>query len=160
MVFGRLPQNNTGCSIYIGMGKYAQATAKTIAGTMFSRRILFFQTKLMPTQKTKIAPDKDKLVNAAVVIYGAAKRADKVITPWIATTGITENMQPFPKAAANAMRTMLSKAVLKSSMDKSPLAPSLMAPMMAMAPMETVIDAVTKAVVTTQIGRASCRERV
>ena len=57
---------------------------------------------------------------------------------------MAEKIQPFPREQVMTIMMIRSKIALVSNMEKSPVRPSSMAPTMAMAPMHTVNEAVTK----------------
>ena len=99
----------------------------------------------MPTQKIRIEPMRERLLSAASVISGRIRPARAVILPWKSATGMAEKMQPLPMEQVMTIMMIRSRTALVARMEKSPVRPSSIDPTMAMAPMHTVSDAVTKA---------------
>ena len=65
--------------------------------------------------------------------------------PWSTATGIAEKTQPRPMEPAMTVMMIRSSTAFTARMLQSPWRPSRMEPTIAMAPMHTVRDAVTKA---------------
>ena len=70
--------------------------------------------------------------------------AKTVISPSNTNTGIAEKMQPFPKEQVITKTMIKSNTAFAARIDQFPVIPSSMAPTIAIAPIETVRDAVTK----------------
>ena len=71
-------------------------TAMTTAGSRFATLTFFPHTRLIPTQKIRIEPIRDRFDRAVSVIIGLISLARQVIEPWKSSTGIAENIQPLP----------------------------------------------------------------
>ena len=82
---------------------------------------------------------------ARSVITGATSRASRVMSPSKIRTGIAENAQPLPRDEVITAMMMKSSTDLTARVEKSPVRPSWIAPTMAIAPMQTVREAVTNA---------------
>ena len=80
-------------------------------------------------------------------MIGESAPANNVIVPWNTATGRAEKMQPRPSEAVMVQTMMQSSAPLRASVDQSPSRPSWIDPTMAMAPMHTVSEVETKALV-------------
>lgn len=74
---------------------------------------------------------------------GRIKAAQAVIEPSKTNTGIAENMHPFPSEQVITRIITKSSTDFAARIDQSPLIPSWIAPTIAIAPIETVSDAVT-----------------
>ena len=101
------------------------------------------QMRLTPTQKMSAEPTSERLASAVCVMMGCSSVASAVTLPCSTATGRAENRHPRPMDAAMAQTMTASSAPLRASVDQSPARPSWMEPTMAMAPMQTVSDAVT-----------------
>ena len=90
-------------------------------------------------------PIRDRYCMARSVMTGFKKEAKTVIKPSKTSTGMDENPAPFPSEQVMTMIMMKSKTAFVARIDQSPKMPSWIAPTMAIAPMHTVREAVTKA---------------
>ena len=77
-------------------------------------------------------------------MIGSRKPASRKMIPWKMPTEIAEKMQPLPSADVMIMTMTASITVLANRTEGSLSRRSLIEPMTAMAPMQTVRDAVTK----------------
>ena len=120
-------------------------TATTSAGRRLATLTFLPHRRLTPTAKIRTDPTRDRFVIAASVMSGCRSRARAVMQPCTTATGIAENAQPFP-IEADITRTMIkSMTALANRIEWSPYMPSWIEPMTAMAPIQTVSEAVTKA---------------
>ena len=101
--------------------------------------------RFTPTQKMRIAPTVERLAIAAADMMGWIRRASRVSDPSNIKTGMAEKMQPLPMDVVMMQTSSASMAPLRMRVEGSALMPSWMDPTIAMAPMLTVSDAVTKA---------------
>ena len=91
----------------------------TMDGSILATRNFFPQTILVPMQKIRMFPTRDKLAKAwgSAIMIGSMNRAKIVMEPWNNAMGMAEKIQPLPMEAVMTMMMIASKIAFNISVE-------------------------------------------
>ena len=95
----------------------AIATAISNDGSRLATLMVLGQTRLMPTQKIRILPTRERLFSTASVINPDSTAARAVMMPCRMATGRNEKTQPFPMEEAMISTMIKSRIALATRVE-------------------------------------------